>query len=110
MTRKKNNIYMIDYKTGIIVYDDESFLKETYIVCRPKANYFCTENNKMIVLKENNQETIQRYYKLFSNGGEPLMSIEDGDIIRDSEDFIYRVHEDDDGEFYCETIGDIYLY
>lgn len=105
----KSQFYAIDYKTGLIVVIKERDLKITYTVDRPKVDYYCTKENKMAINRHIEQVEVPRYHKLFK-GGEEAKELEFGDIVRDLDDFIYRVSVDKTGNAYGKVIGDCVVF
>lgn len=105
----KNKFYGINYKTSLIVELIEEDLEETYTVERMVTNYYCTESNRMLVKSLPDTRDVLRYYKLYKNN-EVARELEVGDIVKDKEDFIYRVLINNDDEFYCKLIGDCVLF
>ena len=105
----KSKFYGIDYKTSLIVELTEEDLEETYTVERVITNYYCTEENKMFIQSLPDTRNVTRYYKLYKDCKE-VRELEVGDIVRDKEDFIYRVLINNDDEFYCKLIGDCVLF
>ena len=106
----KNKFYGIDYKTSLIVELTEEQLEETYTVERMVTNYYCTTTNKMLVQSVPDTRSVVRYYKLYKDNGEVARELEVGDVVRDKEDFIYRILINKDDEFYCKLIGDCVLF
>ena len=112
MKKIENKIfYAIDYKTGTIVQITEKDLVKTYSVESPKTTYYPTCENKIIVEKIVETKDRQRYYKLFNESGEVAIEIKAGDIVRDKEDFIYKVlYDEEDEVYYAKMIGDCILF
>lgn len=106
----KNKFYAIDYKTSLIVELTEKELEETYTIERMVTNYYCTQVNKMFVQTLPDTRAVVRYYKLYKENGEVARELKVGDVVRDKEDFIYKVLINKDEEFYCKMIGDCVLF
>ena len=108
---ENDKFYAIDYKTGLVVQITEKDLVKTYQVEVPKTNYYPTTGNKMAINKVIETSDRQRYYKLYKTPGEVITEIKVGDIVRDNEDFIYRIMYDvEDKEYYAKMIGDCVLF
>lgn len=105
----KNKFYAIDYKTSLVVELTEDELDKTYTSERMVTNYYATSKNKMMVHSIPDISEVIRYYKLYKNN-EVARELEIGDIVRDKEDFIYRILINKNNEFYCKMIGDSVLF
>lgn len=105
----KNKFYAIDYKTSLVVELTEDELEKTYTSERMITNYYATSKNKMMVHSIPDISEVIRYYKLYKNN-EVARELEIGDIVRDKEDFIYRILINKNNEFYCKMIGDSVLF
>ena len=101
-----DQFYAIDYKTGYIVAINEKDLKETYIVAKPKVEFYCTIKNKILIDKHIEETEEIRYHKLYKCG-ELATELEIGDIVivKDKEDTIYKVCIDINGDIFGKVIG-----